>query len=120
MALESETRGMAIEVSSLAPGVIDTEMQEAVRGASAEDFVDVEPWRRWRVAERHRHRVVAPRADRREDIPQRAPDGDAAGLNGLADGLRAHVEDARERFRASDEQANARVRGLCLPGGIGF
>ena len=45
VALESETRGMAIEVSSLAPGVIDTEMQEAVRGASAEDFVDVERFR---------------------------------------------------------------------------
>ena len=45
VALEAETRAMAIEVSSLAPGVIDTAMQETVRGASAEDFVDVERFR---------------------------------------------------------------------------
>lgn len=45
VALEAETRGIAIEVSSLAPGVIDTGMQETVRGASAEDFADVEKFR---------------------------------------------------------------------------
>jgi benzil reductase ((S)-benzoin forming) len=45
VALEAEARGLAIEVSSLAPGVIDTPMQAVVRGASAEDFVDVERFR---------------------------------------------------------------------------
>src|SRR5262249_52286932 len=45
VALEASTRGFAIEVASLAPGVIDTPMQATVRGASAEDFVDVERFR---------------------------------------------------------------------------
>ena len=45
VALEAEARGLAVEVSSLAPGVIDTGMQETVRGASAEDFADVERFR---------------------------------------------------------------------------
>ena len=45
VALECETRGMAVEVSSLAPGVIDTGMQETVRGATAEQFADVEKFR---------------------------------------------------------------------------
>ncbi|MEO5694610.1 MAG: SDR family NAD(P)-dependent oxidoreductase [Usitatibacter sp.] len=40
--VECETRGMAVEVSSLAPGVIDTPMQVAIRGASPEEFVEVE------------------------------------------------------------------------------
>jgi benzil reductase ((S)-benzoin forming) len=43
--LEAATRGRPVEVSSLAPGVIDTAMQETVRGASADDFVDVERFR---------------------------------------------------------------------------
>jgi benzil reductase ((S)-benzoin forming) len=42
VALEAAGRGLAIEVASLAPGVIDTPMQEKVRGASAEDFVDLD------------------------------------------------------------------------------
>ena len=41
VALECESRGLAVEVVSLAPGVIDTGMQEVVRGASAEAFADV-------------------------------------------------------------------------------
>jgi benzil reductase ((S)-benzoin forming) len=45
VALEAEARGLAVEVSSLAPGVIDTGMQETVRGASQEDFIDVERFR---------------------------------------------------------------------------
>jgi benzil reductase ((S)-benzoin forming) len=45
VALEAESRGLAVEVSSLAPGVIDTAMQETVRGAAAEDFADVERFR---------------------------------------------------------------------------
>jgi benzil reductase ((S)-benzoin forming) len=45
VALEAEARGLAVEVSSLAPGVIDTPMQAVVRGASAADFADVERFR---------------------------------------------------------------------------
>ena len=45
VALEAEARGMSVEVSSLAPGVIDTGMQETVRGASEKDFIDVERFR---------------------------------------------------------------------------
>jgi benzil reductase ((S)-benzoin forming) len=45
VALEAATRGQSVEVSSLAPGVIDTSMQATVRGASPEDFADVERFR---------------------------------------------------------------------------
>jgi benzil reductase ((S)-benzoin forming) len=45
VALEAQSRGLAIEAVSLAPGVIDTPMQGVVRGASAEDFADVERFR---------------------------------------------------------------------------
>jgi benzil reductase ((S)-benzoin forming) len=45
VALEAEARGLAIEVTSLAPGVIDTGMQAVVRGASKEAFIDVERFR---------------------------------------------------------------------------
>jgi benzil reductase ((S)-benzoin forming) len=49
VALEAETRKLAVEVVSLAPGVIDTPMQGIVRGASAEDFVDVERFRQMKA-----------------------------------------------------------------------
>ena len=45
VALEAAQRGLAIEVASLAPGVIDTPMQATVRGASPEDFADIERFR---------------------------------------------------------------------------
>ena len=45
VALESQSRGLAVEAVSLAPGVIDTGMQQAVRAASREDFADVERFR---------------------------------------------------------------------------
>jgi benzil reductase ((S)-benzoin forming) len=45
VAAEAQARGIAVEVTSLAPGVIDTGMQEAVRGASKEAFIDVERFR---------------------------------------------------------------------------
>lgn len=45
VALEAAERGLAVEVSSLAPGVIDTGMQATVRGADAADFADVERFR---------------------------------------------------------------------------
>lgn len=45
VALEAQERGHAVEVTSLAPGVIDTPMQATVRGASKEAFIDVERFR---------------------------------------------------------------------------
>lgn len=45
VALECEARGLAVEVVSLAPGVIDTPMQGQVRAAPAESFRDVERFR---------------------------------------------------------------------------
>jgi benzil reductase ((S)-benzoin forming) len=49
VALEAQSRGLAVEAMSLAPGVIDTGMQELVRGASAEDFADVERFRQMKA-----------------------------------------------------------------------
>jgi benzil reductase ((S)-benzoin forming) len=49
VALEAATRGLNVEVASLAPGVIDTPMQETVRGATAEQFVDVERFRQMKA-----------------------------------------------------------------------
>lgn len=49
VALECESRGLAVEVVSLAPGVVDTPMQEAVRAAPAESFMDVERFRAMKV-----------------------------------------------------------------------
>jgi benzil reductase ((S)-benzoin forming) len=49
VALEAESRGLAVEAVSLAPGVIDTAMQGVVRGASAEDFADVERFRQMKA-----------------------------------------------------------------------
>jgi benzil reductase ((S)-benzoin forming) len=46
VALEAQSRGLAIEAVSLAPGVIDTGMQAHVRGVDACDFADVERFRR--------------------------------------------------------------------------
>ncbi len=45
VALECEARGLAVEVVSLAPGVIDTPMQGLVRAAPPERFRDVERFR---------------------------------------------------------------------------
>jgi benzil reductase ((S)-benzoin forming) len=45
VALEAAERSLPVEAVSLAPGVIDTPMQATVRGASAEDFADVERFR---------------------------------------------------------------------------
>ena len=49
VALEAQSRGLAIEAVSLAPGVIDTGMQEHVRGADASDFADVERFRQMKA-----------------------------------------------------------------------
>lgn len=48
-ALEAEVRRTGVEVVSLAPGVIDTPMQETVRSAPAESFVDVERFRQMKA-----------------------------------------------------------------------
>jgi benzil reductase ((S)-benzoin forming) len=49
VALEAQQRGLAVEVVSLAPGVIDTGMQGTVRGASVEAFADVERFRKMKA-----------------------------------------------------------------------
>lgn len=49
VALEARSRGLAIEVVSLAPGVIDTGMQGVVRALPAEQFADVERFRRMKA-----------------------------------------------------------------------
>jgi len=49
VALEAQSRGLAVEAVSLAPGVIDTAMQERVRGADARDFADVERFRQMKA-----------------------------------------------------------------------
>jgi benzil reductase ((S)-benzoin forming) len=46
VALEAQARGQAVEVCSMAPGVIDTGMQATVRAASVEAFADVERFRK--------------------------------------------------------------------------
>jgi benzil reductase ((S)-benzoin forming) len=50
VALEAATRGLAVEVASLAPGVIDTNMQTHVRSRSPEMFVDVERFKHMKEA----------------------------------------------------------------------
>ena len=49
VALEAQSRGLAVEAVSLAPGVIDTGMQAHVRSASADDFADVERFRQMKA-----------------------------------------------------------------------
>jgi benzil reductase ((S)-benzoin forming) len=49
VALEAESRGLAVEAVSLAPGVVDTPMQGTVRAATAEDFADVERFRQMKA-----------------------------------------------------------------------
>jgi benzil reductase ((S)-benzoin forming) len=46
VALEAKTKGMPLRVTSLAPGVMDTAMQDEVRAKSPEEFPDVERFRR--------------------------------------------------------------------------
>lgn len=62
-ALECETRGMDVEIVSLAPGVIDTGMQEVVRATPPEQFVDVERFRAMKE-----QGVLRPAAEVADDI----------------------------------------------------
>ena len=48
-ALEAESRRHPVEVVSLAPGVIDTDMQATVRSQSEDRFADVERFRRMKA-----------------------------------------------------------------------
>ena len=50
VALEAEARRRPVEVVSLAPGVIDTDMQGVVRGTDEAQFMDVERFRRMKEA----------------------------------------------------------------------
>jgi NAD(P)-dependent dehydrogenase (short-subunit alcohol dehydrogenase family) len=73
-ALEAQSRGHAVEVVSLAPGVIDTGMQGAVRGASPEQFADVERFRRMKA-----EGTLRPAADVAADILRLEAAGRLAG-----------------------------------------
>jgi benzil reductase ((S)-benzoin forming) len=74
VALEAAQRGLAVEVASLAPGVIDTAMQETVRGASAEDFADIERFRAMKA-----EGTLRPAADVAADILRLEAAGGLAG-----------------------------------------
>ena len=74
VAAEAEARGLAIEVASLAPGVIDTAMQEVVRGAAVEDFVDVERFRAMKA-----EGMLRPAADVAADILRLEGEGKLKG-----------------------------------------
>jgi len=79
-ALEARTRGHAVEVASLAPGVIDTGMQGAVRGAAEADFPDVERFRRMKA-----EGVLRPAADVAADILRLEAAGRLAGEEAVLD-----------------------------------
>ena len=74
VALEAAQRGLALEAVSLAPGVIDTGMQDIVRGAAAEDFADVERFRQMKAEGQLR-----PAADVAEDILRAEREGRLKG-----------------------------------------
>lgn len=73
-ALEAEQRATGVEVVSLAPGVIDTPMQEVVRGATAEDFAEVERFRQMKA-----EGVLRPAADVAADILRLEAEGKLKG-----------------------------------------
>jgi len=50
VARTAQAAGAGLQLVSLAPGVIDTPMQETVRGASTEDFADVARFRQMKAA----------------------------------------------------------------------
>ena len=74
VALEAQQRGLAIEVASLAPGVIDTPMQATVRAATEADFADVERFRTMKA-----EGVLRPAADVAADILRLEAAGKLAG-----------------------------------------
>jgi benzil reductase ((S)-benzoin forming) len=80
VALEAGARGLAVEVSSLAPGVIDTPMQAVVRGASAEAFRDVERFRAMKA-----EGALRPADDVAADILRLEAEGRLAGGDPIQD-----------------------------------
>jgi benzil reductase ((S)-benzoin forming) len=74
VALEAQSRSLRVEAVSLAPGVIDTPMQGVVRGASAQDFADVERFRRMKD-----EGALRPAMDVAEDILRAEAAGKLAG-----------------------------------------
>jgi benzil reductase ((S)-benzoin forming) len=80
VALEARSRGLAVEVASLAPGVIDTGMQGIVRGASESDFADVERFRRMKA-----EGALRPAADVAADILRLEAAGRLAGEEAVLD-----------------------------------
>jgi benzil reductase ((S)-benzoin forming) len=74
VALEAQARGLAVEVCSLAPGVIDTGMQATVRGADPADFTDVERFRAMKE-----EGVLRPAAEVAADILRLEAEGRLAG-----------------------------------------
>jgi benzil reductase ((S)-benzoin forming) len=79
-AIEAQTRGRKVHVVSLAPGVIDTAMQSVVRNASAEDFADVERFRKMKE-----EGVLRPAADVAREILALEAAGRLDGLEAVAD-----------------------------------
>lgn len=74
VALECESRGLAVEVVSLAPGVIDTGMQAAVRSVDAGRFAEVERFRRMKE-----EGLLRPAADVAADILRLEAEGRLKG-----------------------------------------
>ncbi len=74
VALEAQARSLRVEAVSLAPGVIDTPMQGTVRSASAQDFADVERFRRMKD-----EGALRPAMDVAEDILRAESAGKLAG-----------------------------------------
>lgn len=64
-ALEAEAAGQALVITSLAPGIIDTDMQVSARGATAEQLPSVEMFRSFKSermlkgADEVGHRIIA-------------------------------------------------------------
>jgi benzil reductase ((S)-benzoin forming) len=74
VALEAQGLGQRVEAVSLAPGVIDTPMQGLVRGASPDDFADVERFKRMKE-----EGALRPARDVAEDILRAEAEGRLAG-----------------------------------------
>ena len=74
VALEAAQRGLAVEVASLAPGVVDTPMQATVRAGSADDFPEIERFRAMKA-----EGALRPAADVAADILRLEEAGRLAG-----------------------------------------
>jgi len=79
-ALEARARGLAVEVASLAPGVVDTDMQTQVRSQSPDAFVDVARFKHMKEAGELR-----PPADVAADILRAEREGRLAGDDAVLD-----------------------------------